>query len=105
MQVPLLIYYSLKGLLLVTLARSFAVNEAFQRHWIFFSGLYTAGIAALSWVFVLSINPAIASEVWKHWLLKTFLVAAIFFKLLAKFDEGCLFWAVFSAGLLGLIWF
>ena len=33
------------------------------------------------------------------------LLVLLYFKLLSKFDEGMLFWMIFLAGFLGLIWF
>lgn len=102
---PYLYYLGLKGLLIIALSRAIAMYEDFQKHWIFFSLLYTAGVGALSWVFVLSMNPQIPDEAWQHWLVKTFLVAAIYFKLLSRFDQGIMFWLIFPLGVVGLLWF
>lgn len=50
-------------------------------------------------------NPQIPNEKWQHWLVKTFLLAAIYFKLLSRFDQGIMFWLIFPLGVVGLLWF
>jgi hypothetical protein len=101
----MIIYFSLKGLLLLSLARSYAVYEPLQRHWLFLSILYTSMVAALSWVFVLNMNPEIPTQTWQIWLAKTFVLVVVYFKLLSKFDSGLLFWIILLGGWIGLVLF
>ncbi len=105
MTMILIVYFALKGVLLIALARTFVVYEPMQKHWIFLSFLYVFLLALLSWVFILSMRPEIPEQKWLIWLAQTFVLIAIYFKLLAKFDEGSLFWFIFIGGLLGLLWF
>ena len=100
-----IIYLSLKGLLLLGLARAYVLYEPLQKSWLFWSLFYTAGVAALSWVFFLSMRPEIPNREWQLWLLKTFILVVVYFKLLSKFDEGFLFWVIFLGGWIGLVWF
>ena len=101
----LVIYYSLKGFYLLSLARSYVVFDALQKQWLVFPILYTIGLALLSWVFILGMNPGIPTDVWKIWLAKSFGLAVLYFKLLKTFDSGLLFWIVLLGGWLGLTWF
>lgn len=100
-----LYYFGLKGFLLITLVRTFVVHEPMQRHWLFLSILYTAFLAALSWVFWVNLDPGLRPDVWHVWLAESFVLIAIYFKLLAKFDQGFFFWVIFLAGLVGLFLF
>lgn len=94
----------LKGILLLGLVRSFVTFEPLQKHWIFFAILYTALLGGASWVLLLNM-PGTPPEWWQTWMIKTFLVVLLYFKLLSKFDEGALFWIIFLTGFLGLMWF
>src|SRR5579863_10105774 len=92
-------YFGLKGFLLITLVRTFVVHEPMQKHWLFLSILYTALLAALSWVFWLNMHPGIRPQAWHFWLAESFVLIVIYFKLLARFDQGLLFWVIFLVGL------
>jgi hypothetical protein len=96
-----LYYFGLKTVFFYMLVYSFIKFENLQRHWLFLSLLYTAGVAFLSFVFLLA--PGIARywgsmNYWWIWLGQTLVIAAVYFKLLARFDEGILFWLILMAG-------
>jgi hypothetical protein len=99
-----LYYFGLKTVFLYMLVYSFIKYENLQRHWLFLSLLYTAGVAFLSFVFLIA--PGRGSVYWGSmnywwlWLAQTLVVAAIYFKLLARFDEGILFWLLLLGGVL-----
>ena len=101
----LIYYFSLKALLLFSLARAYVMFEPLQKSWLFLSLLYTAGVAALSKVIFLSVLPTMTSQEWQFWLAKTFVLVVVYFKLLSKFDEGMLFWIIFLGGWIGLVLF
>jgi hypothetical protein len=101
----LLYYYAIKGMFLFGLVRSYVKFEPLQKHWLFLSILYTLGLAFLSWVFVVNTNPQVTTRAWQIWLLKTFVLVIVYFKLLERFDEGMIFWVIFLVGGFGLIWF
>jgi hypothetical protein len=101
----LAVYYGLKGFFLLSLARSYVVYDALQKQWLIFPIFYTAGLALLSWVFILGMNPGIPADAWKIWLAKSFVLVVIYFKLLSKFEDGFLFWIIFFGGWLGLIYY
>jgi hypothetical protein len=100
----LLYYLGVKGAFLFGLARSYVSFEPLQKHWLFMSILYTAGIAFLSRVFSVFFT-GFTDYKWHIWLLETFVLVIIYFKLLSRFDEGMLFWIIFLFGGAGLIWF
>lgn len=100
-----IIYFVLKGVLLIAMAPAIVLYEPLQKHWFFLSVLYTGLLAALSWLFILNMHPGIPADSWKVWLLMSFGLVALYFKLLTIFDEGFLFWVIFLGGLAGLLWF
>jgi hypothetical protein len=97
-------YYGIKAMFLFGIVRSFVKYDALERHWLFVAILYTAGLALLSWVFLNS-SPQFNTRTWELWLVKTLLLAALYLKLLSRFDEGLLFWLILLAGGAGLILF
>lgn len=99
------IFLGLKGLLLLVLARSFVVYEPLRRAWLSISVFYVAMLGLLSWVFIVSMNPAISKNDWLIWLAITLVLVIVYFKLLDTFEEGFLFWLIFLGGWIGLIWF
>jgi hypothetical protein len=101
----LLYYFGIKGAFLFGLARSYVSFEPLQKHALFLSVLYTAGVAFLSWAVFMPLNPTATTRDWQIWLAKTFVLTLIYFKLLSRFDEGMIFWILFLGGGLGLIWF
>jgi hypothetical protein len=73
-------------------------------HYVFLGVVYTLGIAFLSYVFLLSYQPAPDYRAWQIWLAKTLVLATLYFWLMAKFDEGVIFWTLLLLGIL-LVWF
>lgn len=98
------IYLFLKFVFLYSLVRTQIKFEPMKDHWLFLGVLYAAGIAFLSYVFLLSYQTAPDFRAWQIWLGKSFGLAALYFWLLAKFDEGVVFWTLLLLGLL-LVWF
>ena len=49
-------------------------------------------------VLALGVSP------WSAWVGETFVLSTLYFKLLARFDEGVIFWTLLLMGLL-LVWF
>lgn len=126
----LIYYFAIKGMFLFGIVRSFVKYDELQKHWLFLSLLYTSGIAFLSWVFILNMNPdtmlrtleiLVAKNFvlgtilpkgpvtpmlcWEIWVAETWLLSIFFFKLLIRFDEGSLFWLLFAIGGVGLLLF
>ncbi len=92
-------YIGLKAVFFYGLVHSYVKFEPLQKHWIFMSVLYTAGAAFLSYVFLMA--PGLLQVTWQDWgiwLGKSAILVAVYFKLLARFDEGILFWLLLVAG-------
>jgi hypothetical protein len=98
-------YLVIKGAFLFGLARSYVSFEPLQKHALFLSILYTAGVGFLSQAIYLPTHPLANLQRWEIWLAETFALFLIYLKLLARFDEGLLFWIIFLAGGIGLIYF
>ena len=79
----------------------------------FLSMLYTAAVWFLSYAFLVSwqgenmperalefqLSEALNQTPWRVWLGETLLLSMIYFKLLAKFDEGVIFWTLLVLGI------
>jgi hypothetical protein len=101
----MLVYYlGIKAAFFYGLVHSFIKFDTLQKHWLFLSLLYTAGVAMLSWVFIMAPTDAPNWREWGIWLAKTFVLIAVYFRLLARFDEGILFWILLVAGI-AVVWY
>jgi hypothetical protein len=107
MLTPVLIFYLvIKGAFLAGIIKAFSTNDSLMAKPIMMAAIYTLGVAGLSFVYL---NPSMLREmgiVWedrKVWLGTTFLLAAVYFWLLSKFeDAGALWWMILLLGL-GLV--
>jgi hypothetical protein len=97
-------YFALKCFLLFSLVRSLVKFDALQKHVYFLAILYTACVALLSYVFLVGPQTGADVQKWEYWLGLTFLISALYFWLLTRFDEGILFWILLLAGF-GLVLF
>lgn len=121
----LLYYFALKTLFLLALVKSLTQFEQLQKRGTFLAGLYTAALAFLSWVFILAPNkenpgwrsleielgrmvglfsvkdpwPVQVQRAWLLWLGESFSLTSIYFGLMARFDEGALFWIILLGGM------
>jgi hypothetical protein len=109
-----MIYYLfIKAVFFFSLVRAQVKFDTLKDHWLFLGILYTGGVAFLSYVFlmswmgdsfqwgwwylqwagVLGITP------WQAFLVHTFVLSTLYFKLMAKFDEGVIFWTLLLLGI------
>lgn len=111
-----LYYYAIKAMFFFSLVRAQAKSDLVKDHWLFLGIAYTAGVVFLSYVFVFSWQQ----YPWAGWQLQvartvgitpeqafwveTFLLSSLYFWLMAKFDEGVIFWTLLLLGLL-VVWF
>jgi hypothetical protein len=96
-----LYYFGLKAVFFYMLVHSYVKFDVLEKHWFFLSVLYTAGVAFLTYVFLIA--PGVGQywanwTAWFIWLGETLVITAVYFKLLARFDEGILFWLLLMAG-------
>jgi hypothetical protein len=110
-------YLFLKAVFFFSLVRIQVKFDTMKDHWLFLGILYTAGVAFLSYVFLFSWMPEFP---WPGWQLRvarnfgvtpvqafwaeTLVLSTMYFRLLAKFDEGVIFWTLLLLGLL-VVWF
>lgn len=109
-------YLFIKLVFLYSLVRIQTRFEPMKDHWLFLGGLYTSGIAFLSYVFIVGwqkvawapwqnqVAQLIGVSPWLAWLGETLLLSTLYFRLLARFEEGILFWLLLLMGL-ALVWF
>ncbi len=111
-----LYYYFLKVVFFFSLVRIQVKFDTMKDHWLFLGILYTAGVAFLSYVFLFSWEKFN----WADWQLgvarnlgitpeqafvgETFVLSTCYFWLMARFDEGVIFWTLLLLGLL-VVWF
>jgi len=106
----------MKLMFLYGLVRTQVKYEPMQERWLFLGILYTSGIAFLSYVFIFSWQPivwppwqlriarSVGVSPWQAWVGETLVLSVLYFRLLARFDEGAMFWILLLLGLL-LVWF
>lgn len=109
-------YLFIKFIFFYGLVRAQVKYEPLRKHWLFLATLYAAGIALLSYVFLvgwqsfpwpawqLRVAERVGVSPWLCWLGETLVLAALYFRLLDRFDEGVLFWTLLLLGLL-VVWF
>jgi hypothetical protein len=109
-------YLAMKAAFLFGLVRIQVKFETMKDHWLFLGVLYTLGVAFLSFVFLTSwqefpwpawqrrVAAVIGLSPWQSWLAQTFVLSTLYFWLMAKFDEGVIFWTLLLLGIL-LVWF
>src|SRR4051812_18181265 len=96
-------YIALKAAFLVSLVTSFVKFENLQKSWLFLGLLYTAGIAGLSWIWLVA-PGRVEKGAWQFWVGETAVIAVIYFKLLERFDEGIFFWMLMLGGIAFLLY-
>jgi hypothetical protein len=96
-------YIAIKAMFFYGLVHAFVKFETLQKSWFFIALIYTAGVALLSWIWMVA-PGRVELRSWQIWLAETGVIAVIYFKLLQRFDEGILFWVLLVAGLV-VVWF
>ncbi len=92
-------YLAIKAAFFYGLVHSFVKYETLQKHWLFLGLLYAAGVMFLSWVWFVAPQPNADLGTWKMFWFKTAILGVVYFRLLARFDEGFLFWMLLMAGM------
>jgi hypothetical protein len=104
-------YLFMKLVYLYSLVRIQVRHDPMRDRWMFLGSLYTAGVAFLSYVLIVSwqtipwapwqrrIAWTLGVSPWLAWVLETLLISALYFRLMAKFDEGVIFWVLLLLGL------
>ena len=98
-----LVYLGLKSFLFFTVVTSLAKFDPLRQQIAFLSLLYTGLVAFLSWVFLIAPGDVVFWHDWRQWqiwLAQTFVLMFVYLKLLSRFDEGALFWALILGGFL-----
>ena len=91
-------YYFLKLCVFFSLVRTLVRFEPMKDHVLSLAGLYTGGVAVLSYVFLIGPQDRPDVRAWEFWLGQTFVIALVYFWLINKFVEGALFWVLLLAG-------
>jgi hypothetical protein len=110
-------YLGMKVAFFYSLVRLQVKFDTLRDHWLFLGILYTAGVAFLSYVFLFSWEesfpwPAWQVQVarnfgmspWQAWMAETLVLYTLYFRLMAKFDEGVIFWTLLLLGI-PLVWY
>jgi hypothetical protein len=118
METVLVYYFFIKLVFFYGLVRSQVRYDLVRDHYLFLAILYTAGVAFLSLAFLVSwggqdfpdrmleirLSQMTGMTKWKVWLGVTLLISTIYFKLLARFDEGVIFWTLLLLGVLVVLY-
>ncbi len=106
-------YFFMKIVFFYSLVRIQIKFDTMKDHWLFLGLLYTAGVAFLSYVFIFGwrddirwppwqnqIASTVGVSPWLVWVGETLILSTLYFWLMAKFDEGVIFWTLLLLGLL-----
>jgi hypothetical protein len=108
-------YLFLKVAFFFSLVRIQVKFDTMKDHWLFLGILYTSAAGFLFFVFLSwmefpwpdyqrQVARNLGVQPWQSWLGETFLVATLYFRLMAKFDDGVIFWTLLLLGV-PLVWF
>jgi hypothetical protein len=106
-------FYLIKITFFYALVRSQVKYDLVKDHYLFLGILYTAAVAFLSLAFLSGllgedfprryleyrVSKALGVSLWKAWLIETLLLSSLYFKLMARFDEGVVFWTLLMLGI------
>ncbi|WP_422926464.1 hypothetical protein [Singulisphaera sp. PoT] len=73
--------------------------DPMKDHVVFLGVIYTAGVAFLSFIVQSSYQHALNLGRWEMWLAETFVLSTFYFWLMAKYDEGVIFWTLLLLGI------
>ena len=106
------IYFFLKLMLFFSIVKALVKFETLGDNFLFLGLLYTALVALISYVFVVStrqvdfhavwlmqVSRATGLSPWLSWLAATLVLSTLYFKLISRFDEGILFWVLLVLGI------
>ncbi len=108
-----LYYFLIKIVFFFNLVRAQVKYDLVKDHYVFLGILYTAAVAFLSLAFLVSwqgqdfpvralevkVSQALGVTLWQAWLGETLIISTIYFKLMARFDEGVVFWTLLLLGI------
>jgi hypothetical protein len=107
----LLPYFFIKFVFFFGIVRSLVKFDTLSKHFLFLGILYTAGVAMLSFVFIvgwqdigwqawqLRVSARLGIRPWYAWLIETLLLSTLYFKLLGTYEEGAAFWILILLGI------
>ena len=109
-------YLAMKAFFLFSLVRIQIKFETMKDHWLFLGILYTTGVAFLSFIYLMSwqdfpwapgsarLAARIGISPYQAFVGETLVISTLYFWLMAKFDEGVIFWTLLLMGIL-LVYF
>jgi hypothetical protein len=106
-------YFFIKIVFFFSLVRAQIKSDLLRDHFLFLAIVYTAAVAFLSYAFIVSwkgqnfperylefrVSQGAGVTPWVAWLGMTLILSAVYFKLMAKFDEGVVFWTLLLLGM------
>jgi hypothetical protein len=111
-----LYYIFMKVVFFYSLVRIQVKFDTMKDHWLFLGILFTGGTAFLAFVFLFSwqdfpwpgwqvrLAQNLGVKPWQAWIGEVLVAYTLYFRLLAKFDEGVIFWTLLLLGM-PLLWY
>jgi hypothetical protein len=107
-------YFFIKTVFFFSLVRAQVKSDLVKDHYLALAVLYTAATAFLSLTFLVSwqgqdvpdrplevwVSQRLGVTNWQAWLGETLILSTVYFKLMARFDEGVIFWTLLLLGML-----
>jgi hypothetical protein len=106
-------YFLIKITFFYSLVRAQVKYDLIRDHYLFLGILYSGAVAFLSLCFLVSlegqnfpdrplerfVSHKLGITLWQAWLIETLGLSTIYFKLMARFDEGVIFWTLLLLGI------
>ncbi len=107
-------YFFIKIVFFYALVRAQVSSDLIKEHYYFLGVMYTGAVAFLSyalikssadlawanWSWQIRLAQTLGITNYQCWLLQTLVLSTLYFRLMAKFDEGVIFWTLLLLGLL-----
>lgn len=90
----LLLYYAIKVMAFASILKSLVTFGNLHKYKFVLALLYTALVGFLSYVFFIMPSQQPPYWLWKHWLIFNFLLTALYFWLIVRFEDSGLFWVL-----------
>jgi hypothetical protein len=90
----ILMYYAIKVMAFASILKSLVTFESLQKRKFALALFYTVLVGFLSYVFFILPSQQAPYWLWKHWLIANFLLTALYFWLIVRFEDSGLFWVL-----------
>src|SRR4051794_7528831 len=96
-------YMAIKAMFFFGLVSALVKFENLQKQWLFIALLYAAGVAFLSWIWLVQ-TDRVSLQAWQTFCIETMVISLVYFRLITWFEDGVIFWTLLLLGMV-VVWF